>query len=673
MQPLDARLVDAARRGNVVILAGAGVSADKPANLPGWKPLNRAIARALRTRLEAGIERKGWLTAVEESLDHGRESNRFPPDYQAQILEEVAGERYFRALQSLDVGRDAVNRSHDGIAAIAAAGALRAVITTNFDRLIEEALDARGVRYTVAFDDGGYDAITPAIRSGARDPLPVIKVHGCVTSHTSMIDTLKQRLRGRSQAVNGAVEPLQSAYWIYAGFSAEDLESNPEYLGLSAAARAAIGATYIAYPKSPDLRPGAQVLREALQDRWQKVDRYIPEFLGELCSSIGANAPRPISEETAVGPQLVEQRLAQWAGSLSTSAAGLCLSAMFEAFGDAEPAVRILDRLVRKEVYDERGTDDFRSLQLSYGRLGAVWGRFFAVPDLNGAQSNASVESVQSLLRILDSSAGFAARGWLATLYLWLDNGQAATQIAGATMLGVLENRWPGPSPRSDEETVDAWISAAQVMFVNADAQTLTALEGTSRAALNLARRAGDAIRVARIHAMTMLALAEACQDVGAYDDRYAGDFKQANRVNDGFALGMRQLALGRWQAKRCATGGDVEQCAIKATEHLCLAIEAIRQHSMDAWGAYACLVLARCGMYRRDLAQAQQWLNTAADYTGRFPAWRSHLLETLAAVKESFGDHTAPEAYRMSIEAAAESGLLHRAEFLSGAVNGTA
>ena len=176
-------------------MAGAGVSAGWPAAVPSWNPLNESIFHALRGRLAAGMEKPGVLEPLESSVTDAREGEQFPPDYQAQLIEEMCGIRYFQGLQALDIEHG--NAAHEAIAALAAGGALRAVVTTNFDRLIERSLERRGIAFTPAFDEAGFAALT-----GARDgPLPVIKVHGCVSSPESMVDTWKQRCRGRSQAL----------------------------------------------------------------------------------------------------------------------------------------------------------------------------------------------------------------------------------------------------------------------------------------------------------------------------------------------------------------------------------------------------------------------------------------------------------------------------------------
>ncbi len=95
-------LEEAARDRALILFAGAGVSAARPSALPGWKPLNAAIFRALRLRLEGGIDRQDWLAEPEAYIDAERRADRFPPDYQAQVIEEMCGVRYFEALQALE-------------------------------------------------------------------------------------------------------------------------------------------------------------------------------------------------------------------------------------------------------------------------------------------------------------------------------------------------------------------------------------------------------------------------------------------------------------------------------------------------------------------------------------------------------------------------------------------
>ena len=309
-----------------MIMAGAGLSAGRPTALPGWKPLNAAIARVLRQRLESALDRPGWLTSAMASVDVERDAGRFPPEYQAQVIEEMCGERYFQALQAMDV--DVLNTGHAAVAALAAAGAIRAIVTTNFDRLLERALEERGVPYDSAYDEAGF--IRMAERSGhlKDSAIPIVKVHGCVSDHRSLIDTLKQRKRGRSRYLEACLDPLHAEYWIHLGFSAADLEGDSQYLGLVRGATRSPGATYVAYPGAPELSAGAMVLMNAYGDRGAVVVADIADHLGGLCERIGGCRLAKIPEGDTTGATRFEARLEEWADALEPMAAGLCWARM---------------------------------------------------------------------------------------------------------------------------------------------------------------------------------------------------------------------------------------------------------------------------------------------------------------------------------------------------------
>jgi len=633
-------------RGEVVILAGAGVSVGPPSALPGWKALNRSIVNALCSSVEKGLQRPDWLGELRRFVDAQREADRFPPEYQAQLIEEMCGERYFHALQALDI--DVINPAHDAIAALAAAGALKAIVTTNFDRLIERALDLRGVPYMTAFDDDGYQRIP------AKGVLAVIKIHGCVSAPLSMIDTLKQRRRGRAAYLENCLAPLHSGYWIYAGFSAADLEGNHDYLGLVKGAGQSAGATYVAFPGNPTLGDGAQLLIGAHGDRGTVVVADIAEHLNSLSGNQGSfDAGEPL------GPARVDSGLHDWAESLSVSAAALCLGAVLEAIGQAEPAVRILDRLVRKEE-EERGTSDYRAVQLHYGRLGAAWGRFVRVPDLNGVISNASVESMQSLMRIMDSELAYPARTWLICALLWHNRGGDAMEVVAE----LVKMKAP-----ADEAEVDACIATAQLLLLNTSDAMVQMVIDTVPSMLAMAARSGDAVRVARVAALGMLALAETRNDLPARVGDFQSEFAEAARVGDRFAMGMRELALGRWHVGAgglalAATAGS-DAIAQRAIAHLAEAMAAFEQQGMDPWYLFAMLQQAKAFADLRRFDDVVVTMNAALPMIDRFPILTSHFREVEGQLKTMVRDEEAQSAFLGAIDAAKQSGLLQRAEML--------
>jgi hypothetical protein len=662
------RLKEAAHNNSLVIFAGAGVSAGQPTALPGWKPLNAAIFRALRKRLEAALERSDWLAEVESILDSEREADRFPPDYQAQVIEEMCGERYFRALQALDV--DVANAGHEGIAALTSAGAVRAIVTTNFDRLIERALDRRGIAYEVALDTASFTRLRDRLATGSDGPVPVLKIHGSVSAPLSMIDTLKQRRRGRSRAIEDGLETLYSGYWLYLGFSAADLETDRNYLGLVEGASRSAGSTYVAYPGRPDLGAGARALVGAYGERGTVVVADIAAILSDVGRSI--QAPKFAMDPTATrtGAQEFAERLDDWASGLSLAATGLCLAAILEAAGQSEPAARILDRLARKEIYEERGTPDFETLQLQYGRLGAAFGRFVNVPDLNGVASNASVEAVQSLLRLHHTENAYRATGWMPCLFLWLNDGAQAVALAAAIIRGFATNEWGQLSPRTDEEAVDAWLAAAQVCLIDAHPTTIEAIIGTFQMALDRAKRSGDVVRTARVIALFLLAMAETKENVPVLAAQYQAELSDVRRVGDGFAIGFAALALGRWHVgpgglALASQSKEHQEIAQRALEYLDTAVQQFQNQGMDPWLLFVAVQQAKALADLQDFEAVSQLFQNVQPGLARFPVFASHMQEAAAQIQLATGDPDAAESLQKAISAAEESGLRLRRELL--------
>jgi hypothetical protein len=672
-------LEKAIAEGELVIFSGAGVSAGAPSSLPGWKALNAAIFRALRTRLEESLGRKDWLAEPESFLDSARNADRFPPDYQAQVIEEMCGDRYFRALQALDV--DVTNSAHNGIAALAAAGAVRAIVTTNFDRLIERALERQGIAYEAAFDTAGFIRIRDRLTAGCGDPLPVIKIHGSTSDHLSMIDTLKQRRKGRSRAIEECLEGLFTSYWLYLGFSAVDLETDRDYLGLLKGASRSMGAMYVAYPGHPALGVGAQSLMETYGELGRVIVADIGSHLAEICPGAREVEEIRLPDATKSGNKEFEEKLGLWASGLSLAAIGLCLAAILEAAGESEPAVRILDRLARKEIFEERGTPDFQNLQLQYGRLGAAFGRFINVPDLNGAVSNASVETVQSLLRLLETGCASRAMGWMPCLYLWLNNGEVAMQISAQIMRGFLTGEWGSLTPQSDEYAVDAWLAATQVCFINTHKSTNDVVSATFAEALARAKSSGDVVRTARVIALFLLAKAETSDNVPSLATEYEREVEDVRRVGDGFSLGFLALALGRWHT---GPGGmalarqtkDLKTVAQRALQNLETANQHFQNQGMDPWLIFAAIQQAKAMADLRNFDSVNELFNQADSDLTRFPIFASHLYEAAGQIQSMTGNTDSSVSFQKAIAAAEESGLRYRQETLShhyGAPTGVA
>ena len=232
-------LVASARQHGLVIFAGAGLSVPPPSSLPGWGKLNDAFLEAICLKLAIFADPDINGAQLQEYLSQRRENNKvISPDFQAQLAEDECGEDYFRMFQALDV--EAWNPGHAVIAALAAVGIVRAVITTNFDRLIELAITAAGEPPRVVKDVAGFEEVAAQL-AGSRtreEGNLVIKAHGCVSDPSSMVDTLRQREKGRPRELEEAVATLIGRHTtLLVGFSGADLVRRPHYLGLAAGAK----------------------------------------------------------------------------------------------------------------------------------------------------------------------------------------------------------------------------------------------------------------------------------------------------------------------------------------------------------------------------------------------------------------------------------------------------
>src|SRR5688500_11117959 len=121
-----------AARG-LVGLCGAGISMAPPSSLPSWWDFNLAVLHALVRRLVRDTSGAWVEHRFAEVISRREQLRSFTPDFMAQLMEEEVGLDYFRVLQALDAS--AWNANHGALAGLAAAGVLRAVVTTNFDCL----------------------------------------------------------------------------------------------------------------------------------------------------------------------------------------------------------------------------------------------------------------------------------------------------------------------------------------------------------------------------------------------------------------------------------------------------------------------------------------------------------------------------------------------------------
>jgi tetratricopeptide (TPR) repeat protein len=229
----------------LVIFCGAGVSMVAPTCLPSWWQMNEQVVLALSRQIApfCGEERAADLA---QQINSRRDNQRFPPEFQAEIISNHYGATYFKVLECLDGNEP--NAVHLAIAKLAMSGHIRAIVTSNFDRLIEVAFRKLDVPLDVHYQASHFEKLANEFEESSlrQSRCQLLKLHGSVDDHYTLVDTLAQRMRGFSPAICSCLRHLlRNHYWLFMGYSGGDLEANSQYLCLQPEANHTRGFTWL--------------------------------------------------------------------------------------------------------------------------------------------------------------------------------------------------------------------------------------------------------------------------------------------------------------------------------------------------------------------------------------------------------------------------------------------
>jgi len=328
----------------LVAFVGAGASALPPSSLPTWRGFNDLLLESLADQL---AEYSGNRQPTEELLSVFRarrdDTRFFAPDFQAQLMEEEVGADYFRVWQSLE--SSVYGPVHKDLAELASKGRLAAIITTNFDSLIETALRDRGQPFEVFHDRESFGALARVVAGEPPSALPVIKIHGSIEDASSLVDTLRQRLAGRPESLANALQVLLRKHpWLYLGFSGADFSYDPHYLGILDAAAEARGFVFLAR-QGATLEDGVRTLAEAYGP--EKSAIVYGDLPGWLSRSFGLaeTVPEPGGVSAEGDARLrVRGRIREWVRSLGAMSSVNILYSMLQSSGLEADALWLMRR-----------------------------------------------------------------------------------------------------------------------------------------------------------------------------------------------------------------------------------------------------------------------------------------------------------------------------------------
>lgn len=152
---------------NVTVLVGSGLSAHKVNGLPAGGQVSKSMMQYLGRFVPGDFDafwNYAWITPFEQIF------NDYPDE---SLLRDAMASAYHNRV---------VNPFQERLAEYAAAGTISAIVTTNYDMCIEEALNRKGVPFVVVASQG------TAVPSGH---VPVFKIHGTADDPASLVVNLK--------------------------------------------------------------------------------------------------------------------------------------------------------------------------------------------------------------------------------------------------------------------------------------------------------------------------------------------------------------------------------------------------------------------------------------------------------------------------------------------------
>jgi hypothetical protein len=159
--------------GVFAILLGSGVS--RASGIPtGWEVVLDLIRRVAALEGEdCDPDPEAWyVQRYDDQPDYSSLLDRLAP---TPALRQQQLRAYFEPTeQEREQGRKVPTAAHHAIAKLVRRGAFRVIITTNFDRLVEAALEAEGIIPTVISSSDDVKGATPIVHSGCT----LIKLHG---------------------------------------------------------------------------------------------------------------------------------------------------------------------------------------------------------------------------------------------------------------------------------------------------------------------------------------------------------------------------------------------------------------------------------------------------------------------------------------------------------------
>lgn len=279
-------------KGVYALLLGSGLS--RASGIPtGWEillDLIRKLAMLKKDNCEPDPE--AWF----------REEYNSEPNYSSllDVIAKTTTERqqllrgYFEPTEDeRDQGVKVPSAAHRAIAKLVAAGYLRVIITTNFDRLMERALEEAGVALTVISTTDQLAGVLPLAHSGAT----VIKLHGDYTD--TRIKNTEEELATYDEILDRLLDRVFDEYGLIVSGWSGDWDTALRVAIERCPTRRFTTFWTIKSPLSERVKRLAEYRQSALL-RIKDADHMFEELWEKVQTLKEMDAPHPLSAKMAV-------------------------------------------------------------------------------------------------------------------------------------------------------------------------------------------------------------------------------------------------------------------------------------------------------------------------------------------------------------------------------------
>ncbi len=307
--------------------------------------MNHAVLDALNTQAQ---KISGEADAVILDVKRRQDEGRLPPEFTSEVIAGSMANEYFEVLRCLEGQR--INAVHRWLAALGPL--VPAIITTNFDTLIERAFADAGIPLRVLVGTADYAAVDlEAHLADPTAPTLLIKLHGTATRPETCIDTLAQRKRGHPEAVSGLLRRLlRQTRLLLLGYSGADLEAEPNYLHLrQLAGESTPGVTWLYLPEVK-IPAAVEAMLDKYGDRACIERGSLPQWLEPLGPALAGSGVFPPPAESYSADQIeslrdegranLQQGALRWSQGLGEFAGAFVVADLAVASGTTR-AVRI--------------------------------------------------------------------------------------------------------------------------------------------------------------------------------------------------------------------------------------------------------------------------------------------------------------------------------------------